>query len=179
MEEKVLVAYTSKYGSTQEVAEAVAATLRERGLEVDIQPMQKVRTLAGYRAVVLGAPIYIGQWHKDALSFLSRHCEALMERSVAVFALGPILAPTDEKAWQGSRAQLDKELAKFPWLTPIALEMFGGKYDPAKLRFPDSLIVSLPASPLHQMPASDVRDWTAIRAWASNLAAQLQPTLSR
>jgi menaquinone-dependent protoporphyrinogen oxidase len=121
---------------------------------------------------VLGAPVYIGLWHKDALRFLSQHREALMERQVAIFALGPL--HTDEKEMQGSRAQLDKELAKFPWLTPVALEMFVGKYDPAKLRFPDNLIAWLPASPLHQMPASDLRDWTAIRAWASNLAAELQ-----
>ncbi len=175
MENTVLVAYASKYGSTQEVAEAVVAVLRERGLEVAIQPMRKVRTLEGYRIVVLGAPLYIGAWHKDALNFLSRHQEALAQRPVAVFALGPL--STDEKEMQGSRAQLDKELAKFPWLTPVALEMFVGKYDPAKLRFPDSLIARLPASPLHQMPASDVRDWTAIRAWASNLATKLQPAL--
>lgn len=58
MSESVLVAYATRYGSTQEVAEAVAATLRERGLEVDIQPMRKVRALAGYSAVVLGAPLY-------------------------------------------------------------------------------------------------------------------------
>ena len=175
MESKVLVAYASKYGSTQEVAEAVAATLREDRLEVELQPMRKVRTLAGYCAVVLGAPLYIGAWHKDALSFLSRHREALTERPVAIFALGP--THTDEKEMQGSRAQLDKELAKFPWLTPIALELFVGRYDPAKFNLPDRLVASLPASPLHGIPASDVRDWTAIRAWASNLAAKIQPAL--
>ena len=175
METKVLVAYASKYGSTQEVAEAIVAVLRERGLEVALQPLRKVRTLEGYRAVVLGAPLYIGAWHKDALNFLSRHQEALAPRPVAIFALGPLSA--DEKEMQGSRAQLDKELAKFPWLTPVALEVFGGKFDPAKLRFPDSLIASLPASPIHNAPASDVRDWTAIRAWAGNLAAKLQPVL--
>ena len=119
------------------------------------------------------------RWHKDALRFLSRHREALTERPVAVFALGPTHDPYDEKEWQDSRGQLDKELSKFPWLTPVALEMFGGKYDPAKLRFPDSLIANLPASPLYQMPASDVRDWTAIRAWASQLAVNIQPTLSQ
>ena len=173
MSNSILVAYATRYGSTQEVAEAVAATLREDGLEVDLQPMRKVRTLEGYRVVVLGAPIYIGSLHKDAQRFLAQHREALSEQPVAIFALGP--THQDEKEMQGSRAQLDKELAKFPWLTPVALEMFGGKYDPAKLRFPDNLIASLPASPSHQMPASDVRDWTAIRAWASNLAAQLQP----
>lgn len=176
MSDSILVAYATRYGSTQEVAEAVAATLRESGLEVEIQPMRKVRTLASYRTVVLGAPIYIGSLHKDAQHFLSQHREALSERPVAVFALGP--THDDEKERQGSRVQLDKELAKFPWFTPVALELFGGKYNPAKLRFPDNLIARLPASPLHNEPVSDVRDWTAIRAWASDLAAKLQPALS-
>ena len=176
MKENVLVAYASKYGSTQEVAEAIAETLRESGFEVDLQPMRKVRTLEGYGAVVLGAPLYFGLWHKDALNFLSRNEDALAQRPVAIFALGP--NSNDEKEMQGSRAQLDKELAKFPWLTPVVIEVFGGKY-PAKLRFPESLIASLPASPLHGMPPSDLRDWAAIRAWASNLAAKLQPALSQ
>ena len=120
---------------------------------------------------MLGAPLYMFRRHKNALHFLSRHREALTERPVAIFALGPF--HEDEKEWQDVRAQLDKELAKFPWLTPVALEIFGGKFDPAKLRFPFNF---LPA--LKQMPASDIRDWTAIRAWASNLDAKLQPALS-
>ena len=171
MSDSILVAYATRYGSTQEVAEAVAATLRESGLEVEIQPMRKVRVLASYRAVVLGAPIYIGSLHKDAQRFLSQHHEALSKRPVAVFALGP--THDDEKERQGARAQLDKELAKFPWFTPVALELFGGKYNPAKLRFPDNLIARLPASPLHNEPVSDVRDWTAIRAWAKGLPEKI------
>ena len=176
MSDSILVVYATRYGSTQEVAEAVAGTLRESGLEVDIQPIRKVRTLEGYRAVVLGAPIYIGSLHKDARRFLSQHREALSERPVAVFALGP--THDDEGERQGSRAQLDKELARFPWLSPIALEMFGGRFDPAKLRFPDNLLASLPASPLHNEPASDVRDWTTIRAWATAIANVLQEAVS-
>jgi menaquinone-dependent protoporphyrinogen oxidase len=177
MSTSVLVAYATRYGSTQEVAEAIAATLREAGLEVEIQPMREVQTLAGCDAVVLGAPIYIGRWHKDAHRFLSRHREALMTRPVAVFALGPL--HDDEEEMQDTRAQLGKELAKYSWLTPVAVEMFVGKYDPAKLRFPDSLLISFPASPLKQMPASDLRDWTAIRAWAGKLVTQLQPALAQ
>ena len=170
MSTKVLVGYATRYGSTQEVAEAVAATLRECGLAVDTQPMRQVRTLAGYSAAVLGAPLFMFRWHKDALGFLSRHREALKERPVAVFALGPTHDPYDEKEWQDSRAQLHKELARFPWLTPVALEMFGGKYDPAYLRFPIKMLAG-------KEPASDLRDWTAIRAWTRNLAAKLEPAL--
>jgi menaquinone-dependent protoporphyrinogen oxidase len=167
MPTSVLVAYATRYGSTQEVAEAVAGTLRERGLEVEIGPIYQVRTLEGYRAVVLGAPLYMFRWHRDALRFLSRHREALTARPVAVFALGPL--NDQETEWQEVRTQLEKELAKFPWLVPISRAIFGGKFDPTKLRFPWKL---LPA--LKRMPTSDIRDWTAIRAWASDLAATLQ-----
>ena len=110
-------------------------------------------------------------WHKDALNFLARHSAALTARPVAIFALGPF--HDEEKEFQGAREQLDKELAKFPWLTPEAIEIFGGKFDPQKLTFPHNL---LPA--LKNMPASDIRDWTAVRTWASDLAAQFQPALT-
>jgi len=174
MKTNVLVAYVSEYGSTQEVAEAVAATLRDGGFGVDLRPVRKIRSLDGYRAIVLGAPIYLGAWHKDALGFLEQHREGLQTRPVAVFALGPIQDPT-ENDWAESRAAVQRGLAKSAWLTPIALGVFGGKFDPARLRLRDRMITILPASPLHNMPASDLRDWTAIRAWAGNVAAKLQP----
>ncbi len=162
MSSPALVAYATRYGSTQEVAETVAATLCEYGFEVTTRPMREVRTLAEYGPVVLGAPLFMLRWHKDAIRFLSRHRGALRERPAAVFALGPVHDPHDEKEWQDSRGQLDRELAKFPWFRPIALEMFGGKYDPTKLGFP---LKSFAGS----APASDIRDWTAIRAWAAGL----------
>ncbi len=173
MEFRVLVAYASAYGSTQEVAETVAATLREHGLTVDLQPARNVRTLEGYGAVVLGAPLYMFHLHKDALGFLSRHQKALIGGlPVAIFAGGPF-GPADDNAWQEVRKQLDQELAKYPWIRPVAVEVVGGRFDPAKLRLPYNLIPAL-----RQMPASDLRDWETIRRWASSLAAQLQPTRS-
>jgi len=170
MSDSILVVYASRYGSTQEVAEKVAATLRESGLEVDVRPTRQVRALEGYRAVVLGAPLYIGSWLKDARRFLTQHQAALAKLPVAVFTLGPTQA--DEEMAE-VRVQLDNQLAKYPWLKPVAAELFGGKYDPTKLRFPDSLLTISPVSPLHDMPAGDIRDWDAIRAWASALAAKL------
>jgi menaquinone-dependent protoporphyrinogen oxidase len=171
MSASILVTFATRYGSTQEVAEAVAATLRERGLAVDIQPMREVRSLEGYRAVVLGAPLYIARWHKDALHFLTRYRDALTQRPVAVFALGPL--HDEEKEYQEVRRELDKELAKFPWLTPRTIAIFGGKIDPQKLTFPHNLVPAL-----KNMPASDARDWDAIRAWASDLAELFQPVLT-
>jgi len=166
MPASVLVAYATRYGSTQEVAEAVAATLRERRLEVDLRPAREVRSLESCGAVVLGTALYMFRLHKDARRFLTRHPEALSKRPVAIFAMGPF--NNDEKEWQGVRAQLDKELAMFPWLTPVAQEVFGGKFDPAKLRFPYNLVPYL-----KRLPASDIRDWKAINTWASSIAEKL------
>jgi len=80
-----------------EVAEAVAAMLSECELAVDVQPMREVRTLAGYSAVVLGTPLSMFHWHKDALRFPSRHREALAQRPVALFAVGQTHDPHDEE----------------------------------------------------------------------------------
>ena len=168
MSKSALVAYATRYGSTQEVAEAVAETLRDRGLTADLQTMKAVQTLEGYDAVVLGAALYMYRWHKDARRFLSRQHEALSELPVAIFALGPVKSPRDEEEWRGSQDQLDGELAKHPWLKPVAVEILGGKFDPATLRFPMNLFAG-------SEPASDNRDWEAIRAWASDLAAKLEP----
>ena len=170
MADLILVAYATRYGSTQEVAETVADTLRESGLKVDVQPAREVRTLADYRALVLGAPLYIGSWLKEAQRFLTQHQAALVGMPVAIFSLGPTRA---DKGIEGVRASLDVQVGKYPWLKPIAVELFGGKYDPATLRFPDTMLKAFPASPLYQIPASDLRDWEAIRAWARGLAGKL------
>ena len=166
----VLVAFATRYGSTQEVAEAVAESLRETWLEVDIKRLRDVKTLDGYHGVVVGAPLQMFRWHKDAMGFLARQQSALAGLPVAVFALGPF--NDVEKEWNEVRGQLDKELAKFPWFSPIDVKVFGGKFDPASLRLPWTL---LPA--LKKIPAADIRDWDAIKAWGQDLAGRFQPAV--
>ncbi len=64
--------------------------------------MRRVRVLAEYSAVVLGAPIHFGHWHKDAMKFLAQHQESLTARPTAIFALGP--THNDEAELQASRS---------------------------------------------------------------------------
>ena len=60
-------------------------------------------------------------------------------------------------------SQLERALAKERELHPVAVTIFGGVVDPAKLRFP-----------LNRMQASDARDWDAIRSWADEIAARFE-----
>jgi menaquinone-dependent protoporphyrinogen oxidase len=179
MEKKILVAYASTHGSTQEVAENIAETLREQALSVDLLPAKEVRSLQRYSAVVLGAPIYMFHLHKHALQFLSRHEKALCGGiPIAIFAGGPFASGNGnaeelQNAWLEVRRQLDQELAKFPWLRPVSVELIGGKFDPSGLRFPWNLIPAM-----RKLPPSDLRNWDAIQRWSSGLAGQLQYVLA-
>ena len=110
MATRVLVSYATRYGSTQEVAQAVGAALREAGLappraglEVDVRPIGEVRSITTYEAVVVGAPLIMFRWHKDAHNFLARQRDALIQRPLAIFALGPVHEPHDEEEWRNSR----------------------------------------------------------------------------
>jgi menaquinone-dependent protoporphyrinogen oxidase len=159
----VLVAHASRYGSTQEVAEAVAAILRAADLEVEVTRAEDVPDLAPYGAVVLGAALYAGRLQAGARHFLSRHAEALPQMPFAVFAMGP--TSSEEKDLEGARTQLGKALARVPDLTPVVIATFGGVVRPEKLHFP-----------FNHMPAADARDWDAIQAFGREVAAALAAT---
>jgi menaquinone-dependent protoporphyrinogen oxidase len=165
MSQSVLVAYATKEGSTKEVAEAIAAHLAAHDLELTVAPAGEVTELAGYDRVVLGGSLYMGRWHADARNFLKRHRQALSAIPLAVFAMGPLTMEEADVA--GSRKQLDHALAKTPDVELVSVAIFGGVVDPGKLHFP-----------FNHMPASDARDWEAIRAWADELAESLDAELA-
>ena len=79
--------------------------------------------------------------------------------SAAYLPLMRVLRTLADEDVTGSRRQFDAALTKEPTLHPFATAVFGGVFDPAQHRFP-----------FNRMPASDVRDWAAIRAWANEVA---------
>jgi len=151
-----LIAYATRNGSTQQVAEAISARLSELGSAAEMRPVDQVRSVEGFDAVVLGAPIYSGRWDPHADKFLRRHRGVLESLPVAIFALGPL--STTEEAFSRSRRQFSHSLAGFRWLAPISVKLFGG-VDPPKR---------------HGADRRDARDWAAIQAWADALPDALR-----
>jgi menaquinone-dependent protoporphyrinogen oxidase len=156
----ILVAYASRFGTTAEVAQAIAVALREQGLRVELLPAEEVDDLGPYSGVVLGGGIYIGRWHRDARGFVRLFEEELRRIPVAVFALGPVTDRPNDQA--DSEGQLRRNLERLP-VKPFDVRVFGGAFDPAKVAFP-----------FNRMPAADVRNWDTIRAWALKLAGRFQ-----
>lgn len=153
---RVLVAFDTKHGSTGQVAQTVADTLRGQGIDVHVERVDDVDTLEGVDAVVVGAPVYVGRLTKGARRLLVDRREELRSLPIAVFALGPL--HEEPREFDDAARSLEKALAAVPEVDPKTIRVFGGSLEPRDLRFP-----------LSRMERSDIRDWDAIRAWARAL----------
>ena len=73
MNDKILVTYASRAGSTAGVAEAIGKILAENGVQVEVSPMNEVYDLSPYRAVVAGSAIQGGKWLPEAMQFMQKN----------------------------------------------------------------------------------------------------------
>jgi menaquinone-dependent protoporphyrinogen oxidase len=167
MDANILVAYATRTGSSEEVAQSVAEVLRSHALAVDLRRAAEVHAIGQITAVAICVALYGGRFHRDVRRFLSEHRSALKKVPVALFVLGPV--HSDEKEWAGAREQMEKELKRFPWLSPAVQQIVGGRFDPGRLGFPFNLVPAL-----RKLPASDALDWNAIRRSAAELVHSFQ-----
>lgn len=169
----ILVAYSTRSGSTAEVAEAIAEVLRNSQLTVEVARMRDLKALGRYSAVILGTPLYMGQMPGELHRFVSRFPIQLGAHPQWFFVLGPIHARPEEFSKAGE--QTEKQLKRYAWIKPLEIKILGGRFDIDSMPFPFSLARYLPAFPLKNTPPSDIRDWKDIRTWASLIARQIQP----
>jgi menaquinone-dependent protoporphyrinogen oxidase len=161
---RVLVTSASKYGATGEIAQAIGEVLSEHGLDATVVPCEQVDTVDGYDAVVLGSAVYAGHWRKAARALVERSGDALAAVPVWLFSSGPIGDPPKPE-----EAQVD--VAGILAATRAREHrVFAGKLVRKQLSFGDKAIaVAL------RVPEGDFRDWAAIKGWAAEIAATLQP----
>jgi menaquinone-dependent protoporphyrinogen oxidase len=161
----VLVAYSSKRGSTAEIAETVAATLRREGLGVCLERAEDVQSLDRYDAVVLGSAVYMKRWRGDARHFLKKHRKALKQMPLWAFSSGPVGDPAKDNPEWTEPPRIAEKVEELGGREHV---VFGG---------------CLPAEPAGLMEKAmaqgtpkelrDRRDWAQIRSWAHEIAAAL------
>ena len=163
---RVLVAYASKAGSTAEVAGAIGKRLADTGLAVDVRRARNVRSVDGYAAVIVGSAIRAGQWLSEAVRFVKTHKEALATRKTAFFTLCMTLQQDTPEHRETVAAYL-KPVREI--LEPDTIEFFAGKMDYRRLALAPRLIVKR-----MKVPEGDFRNWHAIGAWADALCKQMK-----
>ncbi len=172
MSNKILVTYASRTGTTAEVAEAIARTLTESGAQVDVLPMQEVKDLAPYQAVVAGSAIRKSKWLPEAVQFIRAHQSTLLHKSFAMFTVCITLAMKDSEKYrpvvQGWVAPM-RSLVR-----PLSEGLFAGKLDFSRLPFNWDTFLLRVSVALGIFPHGDRRDWKAIRTWAEDLKPILE-----
>jgi menaquinone-dependent protoporphyrinogen oxidase len=171
MNNTVLVAYSSKYGSTREIAEAITATLKENNIQTDLRSVDSVEDIQGYQAVILGSAIYVGKWPKSTESFLKKNKEQLMDLPVWLFSSGP--------SGEGDPIQLVDGVRFPPSLKPLIerihpldVAVFHGDINLSKINAMEKWAIKN----VVKKPFGDFRDWNMINRWSFSIVERMKST---
>jgi menaquinone-dependent protoporphyrinogen oxidase len=167
---KVLVAYETAHGSTEEIAEAMAEALRECGADVEALRCREIETVGGHDAFIVGAPVWGGNWLKPARAFVKHFEDTLSERPVAYFHTSGAAGEPDQR--DEVVRIMNEHLPQYaPSVTPVDVAAFGGVIDYDNYNLALKLVLKAvigrdggPTSGRH-----DMRDWDAIREWAREM----------
>ncbi|NLE94506.1 MAG: flavodoxin [Dehalococcoidia bacterium] len=159
MDVRVLVAYSSKHGSTAELARSIALTLSRAGMDVDVLPAADVQDVRRYRVVILGSAVYGGRWRAEAVSFFDRFSMQLFGRDVWLFQSGPL-----GNSAQAILRSLPLNVGVYAeYLRVKGWASFGGKLD-GTAGGPVARFLARAGF------AGDYRDFAAVRLWAEDVA---------
>lgn len=165
MNQKILITYATRTGSTAEIAGEIAKTLAARGESVDVLPVERVTGLSQYAAVVVGSAVRFGQWLPEAQKFVEAQSSALNRLPTAFFTVHGLNLGDDE----ASRTQRQAYLAPVRKLVQARSEaFFGGLIDLSKLKFFERVL----AKAVKGAGAGRL-DLDAVRRWTETAHAQL------
>lgn len=171
MSDKILVTYASRTGSTVGVADAIGKTLAESGAQVDVLPMQELKDLAPYRAVVAGSAIQNKQWLPEAMQFIRTHQAQLARKPFAAFLVCMTLAMRNGESY---RPFVSEFLAPVRALVrPVSEGLFPGVLDIRKIPSPGDRLKFRLSVLFGVWSEGDHRDWDAVRGWAGELRSKL------
>jgi menaquinone-dependent protoporphyrinogen oxidase len=168
MENSILVAYASKHGMTEGIAEKIGEALRQSGWQADVLPVEHVKEPAKYTAFVLGSAVYIAMWRKEMVKFLQRNESLLSERPVWIFSSGPMGEGNPDQLAQGWRFP-EAQRSLIERIKPRETVIFHGAIDIKKMSFLEKWVLKNVKA-----PAGDYRDWEAITSWARAIAGELK-----
>jgi menaquinone-dependent protoporphyrinogen oxidase len=158
----ILVAYGTKRGGTEGLANMVADALRQEGFTVEVAPARDVRAVQGYEAVVVGGALYAFRWNRDARRFVKRFARDLRRRPTYLFSSGPL----DDSAVKAAIPPVKGVQKLMGKIGAHGHVTFGGRLAPDAKGFP--------AAAMAKKNSGDWRDPQHVRAWVHDIAAALR-----
>jgi menaquinone-dependent protoporphyrinogen oxidase len=163
MNNKILVTYATRAGSTVDVAAAIGEALARRGFSVNVVPVKDKPNPANYQAVLMGSAIRMGSWLPEAVDFIKTNQQALNKMPIALFTVHMLNIEDDDTSRAARLAYLDTVR---PLLNKAEEVYFAGKMDFSRLSFLDRLVAGMVKA-----VEADHRDWDKIRNWTPAIFA--------
>ena len=145
-------------------------TPEKSSAQVDVLPVQEVKDLSPYRAVVVGSAIQAAQWLPEAMQFVRDHQSELARKPFATFLVCMTLAMK-----RGNyRDQVADWLASVRALVrPVSEGLFAGVLNVRQVRSLGDRLKFRLSVMMDVWSEGDHRDWNAIRSWAESLPPRL------
>lgn len=169
---KILIVYSSGYGSTAEMAKKIGNTIAKEGAEVAVLSSVEVTDLDQYDAVIVGSPIRYDRWMPAAKAFVIDNQEYLNKIPVAYFFSCLVLAIRNEDTERKGRQYAEKLQAISSQVKPIDIGRFSGVLDFSKMPLPLRIIFKIFGA-IIGLKEGDYRDWDEIRRWSKSIATKL------
>ena len=159
---KVLVTAASRHHSTEQIAGTIARVLSEAGIPTAPTELERVTSLEGYDAVVLGSGVYAGRWLAEARTFTERFRPELAAKPLWLFSSGPLGDPPTPEEEPAEVATLAVKLGA------VEHRVFRGRLRKTELGPLSKILVKIARAPY-----GDFRDFEAVEEWARDIAAYL------
>ncbi len=155
MNNKVLIAFATKSGATEDTAQKIADVLQTKyGFKVDLVDLRREAhpNFSQYGTIVVASGIRMGKWYKEALQFLENDFQG---KNIALFVSAMYQGENQKTYPTAVERFLEKVSKVYLRVTPIAMEVFGGRLK------------------LAGRVTQDNRDMNRISAWSQSLGEKI------
>ena len=183
---KILIAYGTRYGATKSTSEEIAQVLQGEGFDVSVVDLkkEKVKDITNFELVIIGSGMKMEMWTSEAKAFLKKFSSELKKKRVVIFVSSGGRALMEHK---GEHDEIDRITKKYLedkaskyGLNPISMTMFGGVWDYNKIskifrKFLEAEKENFIAAGIKETEPGvyDTRNWDDIRKWAKELAGKI------
>ncbi len=171
---RILIAYETGHGTTEEIANVMGEVLREFEVEVDVARCRNVKDASGYDGYIVGSPIWAFKWLKPATIFVKKNANLLRAKPTAFFMTSGAAHKAEGKA-MAEKEWVPNIANTVEGLTPIAFGNFAGCLSYPKYNLPMRLMMVAIAKRQGEPTSGivDHRNWDEIRTWTRNVYDKL------
>lgn len=181
---KVLIAYGTRFGSTEEISQEIKKTIEEQGLDCELLNLKEIKSKkwpspSEFDGILVGSSIKIAKWMNEPKKFLRMNKELFnqKEKTLGLF-ISSALALTKKE--ESIRLYL-KEFSENLGISPDIYEPFGPLIDftdSSRMGWFDQKMFKMASDSMEKEYGvqfdvngrNDFRDWDQIRDFARKFA---------